>query len=226
VVEAITGTELAGAGEARAAFAACDVLPARFKQRGLARAQELEGEASLDLARLRKLEAWLAELLCFASKERRPRPMRRGLAAAVVLLTASAALLLPRLYREPKWTRYSWRASSAYPGFASSGTLGGPLKDGLLLHTAFQPEPWVLIEVDEPRSIHEVTIENRRDCCFERGLPLLVELSSDGQTFSLVGWKNVTFAEWKLSFEPQTARYVRLRSQAETHLQLAQIAIR
>lgn len=225
-VEAITQTELGSIGEARVAFAACDALPARFMQRGLAHAEELEGDAALDLDRLRKLEAWLVELLRFSRKGRRSRTTRRALAAVIVLVAASAALLLPRLYIKPGWTRYAWRTSSAFTGFARAGTLGAPLKDGLLLHTNLEREPWVVIDMNEVRSIREVIVENRRDCCFERALPLVVELSSDGRKFSLAGWKKTVFAEWTLSFEPREARYVRLRSEAETHLHLTRIAIR
>jgi hypothetical protein len=83
-----------------------------------------------------------------------------------------------------------------------------------------------LIDMNQERSIHEIEIKNRTDCCFERALPLVAEVSSDGKSFSLVGWRDKVFAEWTVRFEPRAARYVRLRADAETMLHFAGVTIR
>lgn len=226
-VQAIADQErLATVSEAREALDGCATLPAKFTgPLASDNALELESSAPLPIARLRELEAWVVDLTRWAEQKPRRRFGPRWLAAGVVALIAAVVVLAPQLGGKPSWVDFTWRASSAYGTYPITGMLGDS-KDELVFHTASEPAPWVLIDMHEPRSIHEIILKNRRDCCFERGLPLVVELSLDAQSFTLAGRKDNVFEAWPVRFEPQLARYVRLRSEANTHLHLAQVAIR
>jgi hypothetical protein len=219
--------ELMNVRRARAAIEARADLPTRLKRpRLLDLSLELEGEAAVERGKLRELEAWLADLLRFLADE--PAWFRtRWFRAVALALLGLLVVFIPRLFGKPSWFDYKWRASSTHSDYAISGTLGASAgAEGAFFHTNEQQGPWLLIDMNAARSIREIEVKNRTDCCFERALPLIAEVSTDGKSFSLVGWRDKVFAEWTVRFEPRVARYVRLRADANTYLHFAGVAIR
>jgi hypothetical protein len=116
-----------------------------------------------------------------------------------------------------------WRASSVGHGACTS-----PAQDcgsEFFFHTQNETGPWLEIDLGSLRTFSEVRVKNRGDCCSERAVPLLVEVSDDRQRFREVARRGEDFQLWSAEFEPVTARYVRLRSPVSTTLHLRQVAV-
>jgi hypothetical protein len=116
-----------------------------------------------------------------------------------------------------------WRASSVGHGACTS-----PAQDcgsEFFFHTQSENGPWVEIDLGSLRTFSEVRVKNRGDCCGERAVPLLVEVSDDRMRFREVARRGEDFQVWSAEFEPVTARYVRLRSPASTTLHLRQVSV-
>jgi len=196
----------------------------------LTMAAELGSEGEPRLPVLREAESLVAELVAAAYGKRKPRrvrPGRRWLIGGALLLAVGvvAGPRLIRLMAHHRWDKYRWHSSSASSGFKANGTLGEHQIADLVFHTEFENGPWVVIDMLESRSIDRIVIMNRQDCCFDRGLPLLVEVGNDGVTFTPVGRQTTLFDTWTVDFAAREARYVRIRSEGATILHLAEIRI-
>ena len=215
---------LSSPSEARSALEALPDLPPPIRHR-LGGSRALEGETLPTTEALLELEATVAALLRFFQGERSRFPGRRGwLLAAGLLLTAILVVWVPRLGSPPNWVKYGWQASSAVSGWKQSGKLGEK-KDGLVFHTNQQSAPSVLIDMKRSRTVRQIVLTNRQDCCFERGLPLVVEVGENTSSFSAVGRQERVFNRWVIDFAERKARYVRLRSEATTYLHLSEVEI-
>jgi hypothetical protein len=182
-----------------------------------------------DHAALTKAELEVARLLDEATGRRRvARAERRALWALAGLIVAVTSLLIFANRRlHPQWENYHWTASSALPGFALSGTLGEhDWTYDLVFHTLEENSPWVVVDLLSTRSIEDVTVVNRSDCCSERGLPLALELAGEDGKFVEIGTRTSPFETWRVTFRPQTARYVRLRAKSRTILHFRDVQIR
>ena len=131
---------------------------------------------------------------------RQARAPYRGLAAALVMISvallvgvvgsvslacAVSPALRVRLFPRDLARRRPWVASSADPGYASSGN--GPSSSGpLFFHTTSSDHPWLEIDLGAEHLIRSVLVKNRADCCQKRALPLNVEIL-DGQSWKLIG---------------------------------------
>jgi hypothetical protein len=118
-----------------------------------------------------------------------------------------------------------WRASSN----AVTGC-GSPLQfcddsPSYFFHTADEKDPWVEIDLEEAKDFSAVRLIARRDCCFERGLPLVVEVSLDQTKWKQVAKRTETYKSLKLEFPRQHARYVRVRAVGVTMLHLAAVRV-
>jgi hypothetical protein len=114
-----------------------------------------------------------------------------------------------------------FRTSSSWSGCAAD-----PPCRGLLFHTDSQTNPWVEFDLGAPKAIHRIEVTNRGDCCGERTIPLVAELSSDGVRWTEVARRETEFSTWTAKFPRQAARYVRLRVPRDTVLHLEDVAIR
>jgi hypothetical protein len=76
-------------------------------------------------------------------------------------------------------------------------------------------EPWVMVDLQEPSLLREVVITGRRDCCWNyEALPLVLELSRDGEHFEEVGRRHVPISDrepWRVPLDAAPARYVKFR---------------
>jgi hypothetical protein len=93
-------------------------------------------------------------------------------------------------------------------------------------HTQEEDSPWIEYDLGQPTVLHRVEVANRSDCCGERTLPLVVELSQDQSNWQEVARITEPFNVWKGSLDKPTARYVRLRVARRSTLHLARVVIR
>ena len=114
-----------------------------------------------------------------------------------------------------------FRTSSSWSGCATDP----PCAD-LLFHTDNESNPWVEFDLGAPKTIHRIEVSNRTDCCGERAVPLLAEVSGDRAHWVEVGRRESEFSSWTAKFSPKTARYVRLRVPRQTVLHFKAVAVR
>jgi hypothetical protein len=119
-----------------------------------------------------------------------------------------------------------WRASSALGNYGCKSP-AQTCEDSpdYFFHTADEDRPWVEIDLGAVQSIAAVRLENRKDCCAERAVPLSVEISTDKTQYREVLHKQDTFRSWKGEFTPVKARYVRLRATRKTMLHLSSVRV-
>jgi hypothetical protein len=114
-----------------------------------------------------------------------------------------------------------FRTSSSWSGCAADASCRG-----LLFHTDPENNPWAVVDLGAPKSIHRVEVTNRGDCCGERSVPLIVELSNDNVHWTEVAKREAEFSSWTAKFPRQTARYVKLRVPRQTVFHLEDVAVR
>ena len=116
--------------------------------------------------------------------------------------------------------------SSARPPFLATGRLGNPLVDGAFFHTLEEDSPSIRIDLQRTRTLGRVELVNRTNCCKERARPLVVETSTDGETFEVVARSTETFETFEARFVPREARFVRVRIEGrKDYLHLAAVRI-
>ncbi len=80
--------------------------------------------------------------------------------------------------------------------------------------TEAQIHPWVTVDLAVIRTIDEVVVYNRSDCCWGTDdLPVAVQISQDNQHFETVATRTDPFTDylpWRVSVGPKQGRYVRL----------------
>jgi hypothetical protein len=140
------------------------------------------------------------------------------------LLTGVALLLHERLF-PPQSDGYAWRTSSAYPGYPTSGKLRDR-HGNLLFHTMEEAGPWIEIDAGKLVTMSAIDVTNRSDCCFERAVPLRVEVAGEDRAFAPVGTREDLFTKWHVRFPGREARYVRLSVPRTTILHLDELEIR
>jgi len=108
-----------------------------------------------------------------------------------------------------------------------SGCSTDPSCDGVLLfHTNNENEPWVIFDLQAPKTLHEIDVTNRIDSYQERAIPLVAELSTDRQHWKEVGRRTEGFTTWTLTFPPTTARYLKLKVARVSTLHLKAVEAR
>jgi hypothetical protein len=119
-----------------------------------------------------------------------------------------------------------WRASSqAYPCHPLNMECGGT-RTTIFFHTNEEYSPWVELDLGTAQTVGRVEVTNRDDCCAERAVPLVVEVSVDQKRWREVIRRVEPFQTWTGSFKPESARYVRLRVTRRSVLHLSRVIIR
>jgi hypothetical protein len=120
-----------------------------------------------------------------------------------------------------------WTASSQFPGNAGCKSPEQDCQEntGFFFHTAHQDSPSIEFDLGETKKISSVIVQNRVDCCADRALPLVVEVSEDHQEWREVIRRTTEFETWRAVFETTRARWVRLRVPRGTFLHLARVRI-
>jgi hypothetical protein len=154
-------------------------------------------------------------------------PLGLALAVGVFLALVVGSLLstsmCARFFPRDLAAGRPWLASNADHGYSPSGT--GPSSDALaFFHTSVLDRPWVEIDLGSEHIITGVMVENRKDCCKERALPLNFEVF-DGQNWQLVVQRRTSFTTWTCDFEPVRARKVRLLRPGQGYFHLRRISV-
>jgi hypothetical protein len=157
-----------------------------------------------------------------------------GLAAAllavVALVGVPAYLVSPglrgRLFPRDLAARASWVASSAMPPNPIQGVGPATSKHALFFHSLASDHPWIEIDLGAARVIRSLHIENRRDCCQERALPINLEVFDEGlEQWRVVAQRRSAFDVWTRSFPAVRARRVRVRLAGAGILHLRRISL-
>jgi hypothetical protein len=180
----------------------------------------------------RLVQRFIRALLLALSPKRRAqhalwlRWSRSGSLALLVLALLTAGYVAYRRATQAEDLAHGkpWRASSKFADCQrETGACGGPR---VLFHTLEEPEPWFEIDLGAAHSISVVEIENRQDCCAERAVPLVIEVSSDRTKWKAVARREDVFRSWTASIEPVTARYVRAKVRRKSTLHLERMTVR
>jgi hypothetical protein len=95
-----------------------------------------------------------------------------------------------------------------------------------MFHTETENDPWIEIDLGAPKKVIRVEVINRGDCCADRAVPLVAEVSTDRMKWAQVARREEPFGTWKASFPARVARYVRLRAARHTVLHLQGVVVR
>ncbi len=120
-----------------------------------------------------------------------------------------------------------WRASSAFPGITPCASPAQECTESpfFFFHTLDEDKPWIEIDLGSKQRFTGTRIVNREDCCADRAVPLAVEVSSDHKSWREVARRTEVFGDWKASFNPVSARWVRVRTLKRATLHLHRVMI-
>lgn len=146
---------------------------------------------------------------------------------ALIALGVAGGSLVSELVAGPDLAEGKpWRASSAYEGFSPQSGICDGKRTRIFFHTKQESEPWVEIDLGAKMRVRRIDIQNRRDCCRDRAMPLAVEGSLDGQQWQELARRTEPFSKWTARFASAEVRYVRVKSLKRTYLHLESIEIR
>jgi hypothetical protein len=160
-----------------------------------------------------------------------PLLVQRFVRSALALLALTLVLVLVgigsvQLYRGPDLARgRAWRTSSVSSVCHPERKECGGVETEILFHTLFEQSPWFEIDLGALQQVSRIRVWNRSDCCQDRAVPLLAEVSTDGKLFQQVGKRIDQFDKWEARFAPVQARYVRLRVQTHSALHLLRVEV-
>jgi hypothetical protein len=173
----------------------------------------------------------LARLLC-GKLDARTRALRvnyleRGLRLGVLALLVLVGVVGALHWRDARELAAGkpWTASSFNGGGCASPAQRCAESPSFFFHTTEEANPWVEFDLGEPRSISRARVENRRDCCTDRAVPLTIEVSTNHKDWKTVARQAEDFTTWDVGFGSVAARWVRLRTQRKTYLHLAEVRI-
>jgi hypothetical protein len=98
-------------------------------------------------------------------------------------------------------------------------------RKNLGFHTMKGRQQWVVIDLEDVETITTINVYNRFDCCQERAVPLRLEVSTDGTTYTLVGRRKETFTVWTTKLPPTPARFVRLTNESNNFFHLSEVEV-
>ncbi len=104
---------------------------------------------------------------------------------------------------------------------------GVPIKS-FGIHTNAEDSPRVTIDLLKTYAITTIKVYNRGDGWYDDCLPLVVELSTDGQNYDPVGRQQTHFGQdppWVIDGKKHRARYVRLRVDRRSYLALSEVEV-
>ena len=187
-----------------------------------ARCFELSALVTLLLADLNRREAEL-------NKPVRQRIWRMSLALSLLAVVGLGAFFFKGSWENTHDLAAGrpWKTSSSYGG----GGCTTPEQEcagasGWFFHTReSDASPWIEFALDGERSVSKVLVKNREDCCQERAVPLVIEVSEDHKHWKRVAQRDEEFSVWRASFPTVHARWLRLRVRRKSALHLAHVRI-
>ncbi len=191
-------------------------------------------EQASNCADLRRLALALLERI---AEERRDyeRVRRQRMVRIAVLVLLACGIVVATSSRRAAGADLAegtpWRASSTYSGGGNAcsspqQTCPGA-EQGFFFHTEDGDRgPWIEFEFDSrPLDISMVEIENRTDCCADRAVPMVIEVSLDHNSWRQVAERTKSFSTWHASFPSAQASWVRVRLLQKGPLHLKRIRI-
>jgi hypothetical protein len=121
--------------------------------------------------------------------------------------------------------------SSVHPGALSppAGLTDGVISGALYgVHTQVGDAPWVQVDLESVTEIDEVRVYNRGDGYFDEGLPMTLQFSEDGSTFTDLEKRTTSFSQgspWVAKANGRKARYVRVRGAPGKYVALSELEI-
>jgi hypothetical protein len=155
------------------------------------------------------------------------RAIRSGVALGLLAGALGLAIWgLSRLTRPPELLAgKAWRASSSYKNYNPRTRVVDGNSTEIFFHTGEEINPWVEFDLARPEKVKSFAIQNRSDCCSERAVPLVIEVSQDRERWKEVARKNEDFSLWTGKIGPQDARFVRVRALRKTWLHLENVRV-
>jgi hypothetical protein len=182
-------------------------------------------EASCDYAALEAFFIWLEARI--DPRSARERLVSRWLARAGIV--AAAGGLVAWVSAPTNLARGQKVTASSICSLTPDAPLGQDrlfrLVDGREVERAFavctelEHNPWLMVDLAQPRRVDRVVVYPRNDCCYgEQGLPLDIEISADGKHFEQVATSAapaIPAFPWRFATGGRWARYVRITSSAK-----------
>lgn len=139
-----------------------------------------------------------------------------GVAVLTLVFAIRAMTIGPNLAKQRPF-----RTSSKLPECAT-----GDGCDDVMFHTRQEDNPWVEFDLGGTKRVHRIDVRNRTQCCQERAIPLVAEVSNDHIHWKEVARRDTEFSTWTVRLPPTPAAYVRLRVPRSTYLHLIDVTIR
>ena len=170
-------------------------------------------EQEQGLADLRALStAMLTRLTRSAQRLRAIFVRRLVLSFAALILVVVGVKVGLSVDLKPSLTNgQPWRASSTLEVCHPHDHSCADAVTNIFFHTLEEESPWVEFDLGSRKAFTRLTVKNRGDCCPDRAVPLIFEVSDDRVTWREVTRRTDTFSTWKTSFPTTRAQYVRLR---------------
>jgi len=121
----------------------------------------------------------------------------------------------------------SWTASSRYEPECTCHSPEQSCEScpSFFFCTAQEDRPSIVFDLHSLRTLSAVVVENRRDCCFDRALPLVVQVSTDQTHWKTVATRKEEFDTWRADFRTEEARWVKLYVARRDFLHLAKVQL-
>lgn len=136
--------------------------------------------------------------------------------ATGALVTENIALGMPTSQSSTGWGGVSSRAVD--------GNTSGAYPDNSVTHTGYEANPWWQVDLLGLRSLSEVVLHNRTDCCSERLTNFNVLVSDDGSTWESFPYPGTAGAETHISLN-RTGRFVKVQLAGSGYLSLAEVKV-
>jgi hypothetical protein len=197
-------------------------------QLGVVLAEQTESEQEAAAASLKR-----AALVAIDVRERPLRALEaitlkafaRIVLTVLLLAGAVGAAVFLRPARSNIAAGKPWKASSSlFDCHPDQGECGGA-ETRIFFHTRDEQNPWLQYDLGAKTAVSALRIENRQDAEGARAVPLIVEVSDDGNAFKEVARRDEEFTVWKPSFSKVSTRYVRLRVPRKSMLHLDEVEI-
>ncbi|MFZ5892157.1 MAG: discoidin domain-containing protein [Myxococcota bacterium] len=155
------------------------------------------------------------------------RMIRMGIVLAVALVGVIVGLFMYDAHEASRDVAVGkpWSISSRYPEGCNSPEQRCANSPNFFFHTLEEQDPWLIIDLQESTRISGIRVKNRGDCCSDRPVPLVVEVSQDRKNWSEVVRRTTEFGTWKAAFAPVQARYVKLHVPRVTNLHLQEVRV-
>lgn len=112
------------------------------------------------------------------------------------------------------------------PGGLTDGVIAGPPPFGV--HTSVSPAPWVQVDLGRIYKVSKAKVYNRGDGWFNDGLPMTLQVSTDGKWFADVDTRRSSFSQstpWVANVHGERARYVRVRGTPGKYVALSELEV-